>query len=131
MSRSFGMRTAVSAAAASRLRMTSLINSIRLKPFDQSHISRDGRGIAHYTNRPHSLVAMLRQTVDSMPGAEAIVELGGGRITYREFWDRAARIAGGLRASGIKQKDRVAIRLPNSLDWCLAFFGIQLAGAVA
>ena len=33
--------------------------------------------------------------------------------------------------SGIERGDRVAIRLGNGLDWCLAFFGIQLAGAIA
>ena len=27
--------------------------------------------------------------------------------------------------------DRVAIRLPNGNDWCLAFLGAQAAGAVA
>ena len=52
-------------------------------------------------------------------------------MTYRELWDRAARIAGGLRQLGIGRGDRVAIRLGNGLDWCLAFFGIQLAGAIA
>jgi len=40
-------------------------------------------------------------------------------------------VAGGLRAAGIASGDRVAIRLGNGLDWCLAFFGIQLAGAIA
>ncbi|MDE3195906.1 MAG: AMP-binding protein [Acidobacteriota bacterium] len=102
-----------------------------LQAFDRSNIARDGRGIAHYTNRPSSLVEMLRRTVDAAPDAEAIVELGGERVTYREVWDRAARIAGGLRANGIQRGDRAAIRLPNGLDWCLAFLGIQLAGAVA
>lgn len=66
-----------------------------------------------------------------MPHAEAIVEVGGPRITYRQLWDRAARVAGGLRALGVGAGDRVAIRLGNSLDWCLAFFGIQLTGAIA
>jgi acyl-CoA synthetase (AMP-forming)/AMP-acid ligase II len=32
---------------------------------------------------------------------------------------------------GIRRGDRVAIRLPNGLAWCVAFFGIQLAGAIA
>jgi acyl-CoA synthetase (AMP-forming)/AMP-acid ligase II len=74
---------------------------------------------------------MLRATVDAVPRAEAIRELHGPSVDYRTLWDRAARIAGGLRAQGVKPGDRVAIRLPNSLDWCLAFFGIQLAGAIA
>jgi acyl-CoA synthetase (AMP-forming)/AMP-acid ligase II len=39
-------------------------------------------------------------------------------------------VAGGLRAAGIERGDRVAIRLHNGIDWVLAFFGAQLAGAV-
>src|SRR5580700_8249678 len=74
---------------------------------------------------------MLRATVDKSPGAEAIVEVGGERINYRDLWDRSARVAGGLRSAGISRGDRVAIRLGNSLDWCVAFWGIQLAGAIA
>src|SRR4029077_1240109 len=57
--------------------------------------------------------------------------LGGGRVTYRELWDRAARVAGGLKRLGVKRGDRVAIRLGNGLDWCFAFFGAQMAGAGA
>jgi long-chain acyl-CoA synthetase len=47
------------------------------------------------------------------------------------MWDRATRVAGGLRAAGVQRGDRVAIRLPNGNDWALAFYGIQLAGAIA
>ncbi len=32
---------------------------------------------------------------------------------------------------GIERGDRVGIRLPNGNDWALAFFGIQMLGAVA
>ena len=62
---------------------------------------------------------------------EALVELGGERLTYQQLWDRASRVAGGLRALGIDRGDRVGIRLPNGNDWALAFFGIQMLGAVA
>jgi long-chain acyl-CoA synthetase len=102
-----------------------------IRPFDYSGISRDERGVAHYDNRPASLVEMLRATVERSPGHEAIVEIGGPRVTYRELWERAARVAGGLRAQGVGRGDRVAIRLANGLDWVLAFFGAQMAGAVA
>ncbi len=102
-----------------------------IRPFDYSGIIRDANGVAHYTGRPDSLVAMFRATVDSRPEHEAIVELGGERVNYRELWDRSARVAGGLKARGINRGDRVAIRLGNGLDWCLAFFGAQLAGAIA
>ena len=102
-----------------------------IRPFEYSGISRDSKGIARYSDRPDSLVAMLRATVDKSPDHEAIVELGGERINYRQLWDRAARVAGGLRENGVERGDRVAIRLGNGLDWCLAFFGAQMAGAIA
>jgi len=102
-----------------------------IRPFDYSGITRDGRGIAHYDNRPASLVEMLRATVERSPDHEAIVEIGGARLSYRQLWERAARVGGGLRAQGISRGDRVAIQLANGLDWVLAFFGTQMAGGVA
>jgi acyl-CoA synthetase (AMP-forming)/AMP-acid ligase II len=102
-----------------------------IRPFDYSGITRDSLGIAHYESRPDSLVEMLRRTVDKSPDHEAIVELGGERVNFRQLWDRSARVAGGLKEAGINRGDRVAIRLGNGLNWCLAFFGTQMAGAVA
>ena len=101
-----------------------------IRPFDNSGIARGADNIARYLNRPQSLVHMLRATVDKWPNKEALVELGGERITYTQLWDRSARVAGGLRAMGVHPGDRVAIRLGNSINWCSAFFGILMAGAV-
>ncbi len=101
-----------------------------IQPFDRTGITRGPDQIAHYDALDNSLVEMLRSTVDRSPGAEAIAEIGGERITYRDLWDRSARVAGGLRELGIKPGDRAAIRLGNGLEWCLAFFGTLLAGAV-
>ena len=102
-----------------------------IRPFDESGITRGTDGIARYQNRPRSLVEMLRATVEKTPNAEAVVEVGGARLTFRELWDRAERTAGGLRAKDIQAGDRVAIRLGNSADWCVAFWAIQMAGAIA
>lgn len=102
-----------------------------IRPFDYSGITRDSQGIAHYADRPDSLVEMLQATVDKSPDHEAIVELDGERVTYLQLWDRSARVAGGLKGAGVNRGDRVAIRLGNGLDWCVAFFGTQMAGAVA
>jgi long-chain acyl-CoA synthetase len=99
-------------------------------PFDTTGIARDPVGVAHYTGRPDSLVHLLRASVERAPGDPAIVELRGPTLTYRELWDGAARVAGGLRAEGIERGDRVALRLPNGADWVLAFWGAVLAGAV-
>ena len=79
---------------------------------------------------PH-LAALVQCTVASSPQAEAIADLGTGRrLGYAGLWDGASRVAGGLLAAGVRPGDRVAIRLPNGADWCLAFLGATLAGAI-
>jgi acyl-CoA synthetase (AMP-forming)/AMP-acid ligase II len=100
-------------------------------PFDTSGIERDEHGVAHYTGRPASLVALLRASVERAPGNPALIEVGGRALTYEELWDSAARVAGGLRERGIERGDRVANRLGNGIDWVLGFFGTLMAGAVA
>ncbi len=102
-----------------------------LKPFDSTGITRDAHGVLRYDLLPNSIVEMLRQRVERTPHAEALVEIGGARLSYQQMWEQSTRIAGGLRAQGIQPRDRVAIQLNNGVDWCLAFLGIQLAGAVA
>jgi acyl-CoA synthetase (AMP-forming)/AMP-acid ligase II len=100
-------------------------------PFDTSRLDVGADGVRSYQGKPATLTEMLRLTVERDPGQEAVVELGGPRLTYRQLWDAAATVAGGLRAQGVRPGDRVAIRLPNGADWAVAFYGVQLAGAVA
>jgi long-chain acyl-CoA synthetase len=100
-------------------------------PFDDSAVQRGADGVARYLDRPASLVAMLRASVERDAAATAVLEVGGGRsVSYGELWQRAARVAGGLRQAGVQRGDRVALRLANGIDWVLAFFGAQLLGAV-
>jgi long-chain acyl-CoA synthetase len=103
----------------------------RVRAFDTSGIGRDRAGILRYADLAPSLVAVLQSSVEHFADREAVVEVGGERLTYQQLWDRAARVAGGLSAGGVAPGDRVAILLPNGVAWVLAFFGIQLAGAVA
>jgi long-chain acyl-CoA synthetase len=99
-------------------------------PFDQSGVTRGADNISRYSGLPNSLLEMLRATVDRTPNNEAVSEIGGPRINYRELWNRSARVAGGLKKQGLERGDRVAIRLGNSLDWCVAFWGSLMSGAV-
>jgi acyl-CoA synthetase (AMP-forming)/AMP-acid ligase II len=99
-------------------------------PFDMSGIERDSAGILRYVDRPASVVVMLEQAVEANPQAEALVEVGGRRMSYRELWERSRHVAGGLRERGVTAGDRVALRAPNGIDWVLAFFGTLMAGAV-
>jgi acyl-CoA synthetase (AMP-forming)/AMP-acid ligase II len=99
-------------------------------PFPVTGVSRGRDGIPRYDELPDTLLDVLAAQVDVRPHSEALVELGAGRLTYRQLWDRAARVAGGLRADGLKQGDRVALRYPAGIDWALAFWGTVMAGGV-
>jgi acyl-CoA synthetase (AMP-forming)/AMP-acid ligase II len=100
-------------------------------PFATAGISRDGNGVPRYDDVPATLLDMLAEQIDNRPNSEAVVELGGDRLTYRQLWDRAARVAGGLRATGLQPGDRVAVRYPAGINWVLAFWGTVMAGGVA
>ncbi len=102
----------------------------KIAPFDNSGLHRGSDGVIHYSAVDETLVAMLRRSTDSFGAAEAVVEVGGRRLTFTQFWDEAAKVAGGLRDLGIGVGDRVALQLPNGIDWTLAFFGTVFAGAV-
>jgi long-chain acyl-CoA synthetase len=99
-------------------------------PFDRDGTEVGPDGIRRYTGLSRNLVQLLRTSVDRDPDHPALVELGGERVSYAQLWQRAARVAGGLRAAGVQPGDRVANRLPNGNDWVYAFWGTLLAGAV-
>src|SRR5256885_12716178 len=52
------------------------------------------------------------------------------KLSYAELADRAARLANGLLARGVRPGDRVALLMPNCLEYPPAYFGVLLAGAV-
>jgi acyl-CoA synthetase (AMP-forming)/AMP-acid ligase II len=99
-------------------------------PFDVSSVEVGPHGGKRYAGLAQNLVRVLHAAVAGKPDTEALVELDGPRTTYAELWDRATRVAGGLRAAGVQPGDRVANRLPNGNDWVYAFWGTLLAGAV-
>ena len=53
-----------------------------------------------------------------------------GKLTYGELAGKARNVAQGLIARDIVPGDRVALMLPTSLDFFVAFFGILYAGAI-
>lgn len=73
----------------------------------------------------------LARTATRTPGAPALFH--GTRLVadYAEFARRAGAIAAALRARGIAPGDRVAIFLPNSVDYLPLLHGIFWAGATA
>ncbi|SDM07594.1 long-chain acyl-CoA synthetase [Corynebacterium mycetoides] len=55
----------------------------------------------------------------------------GRRLTYAELDTHVRRAAAGLATLGVKPGDRVAIMLPNCPQHVVAFYAVQLLGAVA
>ena len=53
-----------------------------------------------------------------------------GSLTYAELAGKAQAVARGLVARDVSPDDRVALMLPTSVDFFVAFFGILYAGAI-
>jgi acyl-coenzyme A synthetase/AMP-(fatty) acid ligase/rubrerythrin len=56
---------------------------------------------------------------------------GSQILTYGELRDRVARAAGVWHDRGLMPGDRVAIKLPDGIDWVVAFLGTIWAGGVS
>jgi acyl-CoA synthetase (AMP-forming)/AMP-acid ligase II len=72
---------------------------------------------------------LLNRAAADWGGRTAVVD-GTRRTTYRELAALCRDAAGGLAALGVSKGDRVAIWMPNRLEWVTAFFGAISAGAV-
>ncbi|MBF6466358.1 long-chain fatty acid--CoA ligase [Nocardia beijingensis] len=93
-------------------------------------LARGADGVLRYGNLTPALTELLDLQVHAFGTREAVVEIGGPRLTYRELWHSASRIAGGLQEHGIGYGDRVAVHLPSGARWVQAFLGALLSGAV-
>lgn len=72
-------------------------------------------------------------TVDRRPGRVALrwqTEAGWDQLDWRDYADRACRLAGALRALGLRRGERVCLMLRNRPEFHIADMAIQLAGAV-
>jgi long-chain acyl-CoA synthetase len=77
---------------------------------------------------PVPLQAILDDAAESHPTATATIFFNRKR-SYRSISDAAWRFANGLRRLGVVKGDRVALVLPNSPQFVVAFYGALRAGA--
>src|SRR5579864_938322 len=80
-------------------------------------------------NIPLTPIRFLRYAEQQFPNNTAVV-CGERRFTYTEFGERARRLAGALRQSGVKTGDRVAFLSLNCHRLLEAYYGVLEAGAV-
>ncbi|MFE4415846.1 long-chain fatty acid--CoA ligase [Streptomyces sp. NPDC056821] len=60
----------------------------------------------------------------------AALRLGADTVSYRTLDQNSAHMAGLLRDRGVKPGDRVAIMLPNTPEFAIAYFGVLRAGGI-
>jgi len=70
-----------------------------------------------------------RRAVKYYPEKVAVID-GDKRFTYKEFARRSDQLGIALHNAGIKEKDHVAVMLPNTHYMLEAFYGIPPLGAV-
>lgn len=76
-----------------------------------------------------SIAEVVRDGARRSPDAIALRQ-GDDRVTYGELAARSLAAAGALASRhGVRRGDRVALMLPNSIDWVVGYYGIQMAGA--
>jgi long-chain acyl-CoA synthetase len=88
----------------------------------------DGARIAH-------LSALYAARWSRSPEGIACREFDGAAQAWQQWtWDmlarRAARYAAGLQNAGLRRGDRVAVRLPNGVDWLAIDWAAQALGLV-
>ncbi|SDN67654.1 long-chain acyl-CoA synthetase [Klenkia soli] len=72
---------------------------------------------------------LVRAAADAHGEAPALVE-GDRRLSWAELSAAVDRVAAGWAARGLVAGDRVAVQLPNGVDWVLAVVGALRAGLV-
>src|SRR5437764_11041117 len=75
------------------------------------------------------LQAILDDAAENHPNSTATIFFNRKR-SYRSIPESAWRFANGLRRLGVKTGDRVALLLPNSPQFVIAFYGALRAGAI-
>ena len=88
-------------------------------------------GVAHDINADEfaSLAAMIDVSLARFADLPAYVQMDH-RLTYRQIDAMSAAFAAWLQAQGMKKGDRIAIMLPNLLQYPVAMFGALRAGLV-
>ena len=84
-------------------------------------------GPANYTAL--SPIVFLPRIAEIHPERTAIIH-GGTRFTYKEFFERARRLASALQKAGVGRGDVVSAMLPNIPAMLEVHYGVPMLGAV-
>jgi long-chain acyl-CoA synthetase len=77
----------------------------------------------------HNIWSLFEETAKRRARHTAVVYLGT-RFSYAGLQDLAERFAAGLTSLGFQAGERVVLYLPNTIQWVVAWLGIQRAGGI-
>ncbi|NGO74185.1 long-chain fatty acid--CoA ligase [Streptomyces sp. YC504] len=87
------------------------------------------QGLPRTLGCPDGTIAdLLAGSAHAFPDRAALID-GEVRLTFAELHERALRVAQGLREQGIVPGEAVALHMPNSIWFTVAYYGILLSGA--
>ena len=83
-----------------------------------------------------TIAEILARNARMYPSDSALIELKPSKkirreITWKEFDERANRVANALIDRGVRRDDKVIHLMMNSINWLEAYFGIIRTGAWA
>jgi acyl-CoA synthetase (AMP-forming)/AMP-acid ligase II len=73
---------------------------------------------------------ILRNNAYKFPDENAFT-YGGRRVSFRQHFERAQKLASALHRAGIRRQDRVSILSQNTLEFMEAYAACELAGFIA
>ena len=80
---------------------------------------------------PNAVTALLDDHVAAGDGARTVIVTPTDHVSYADLLARSCRLGNALRRLGVEPEQRVAILLPDGLDWAAAFLGALRIGAIA
>src|SRR5262249_62417718 len=78
---------------------------------------------------PLTPISFLPRSAEIHPERIAVIH-GADRYNYRQFYERARRLASALARAGIRPGDTVSAMLPNVPAMVEAHYGVPMLGAV-
>jgi benzoate-CoA ligase family protein len=79
----------------------------------------------------NAVTAFLDDTIGVGAGDRPAVVTPAGPATYRALLEQTLRAGAALRRLGVEPEQRVALLLPDGVEWAAVFFGALRIGAVA
>ena len=76
-----------------------------------------------------SLYDLLKNSAERHADQKAVID-GDQEITYSELKNASDRLAGSLYRKGFRKGDRIALMLPNCIEYIISFYAIHRLGGI-